>query len=530
MAGPHGEYGLYNRIMAGWVGGSQRRLLTQDDLAQPGSQQLMLWPFDRAESRGNLMGLTIRRSDNEVLVVGYRSASHWQDARRAASAGGVPAPEDLRANVAGLSVELLRRDPATGAWSESGQLDFNVLHGDFPEALPATPGAFPRKSYFSLLKPGYSWYDASSGLLLALESVGPCQGAAGSPVYNYTASSFYGFRGEYSGAEAPERLDYSGFQSLDCAMLVVKTAAAPPSGKLDFSVSVSTAGAAQPDTAPATASNAVPLVASRRLQQAPAASSSSSASSATTLAALACASPTLSLDFATAADASGILSITWKDSFNRTLAFGPGLTTFKLPAVGCASAVTCPDPLLYHVHALASDGRHTHATLRLRNPSPAGVDYAVDYKFYEPSGLSYDSVAGRVDFPQSLCIPSTTVAASPSLTSSSEATSPSQSPETIPPNPEVTITTTLEAQPLQPQPQQVNGQQGGAPAPARPSSSGGTGIPIAAVAGAGAGCGVLAIALAVLCVCLRRRARQLKAELGAAEQQPKGAQVQVEGA
>ena len=47
MAGPHGEYGLYNRIMAGWVGGSQRRLLTQDDLAQPGSQHLVLWPFDR---------------------------------------------------------------------------------------------------------------------------------------------------------------------------------------------------------------------------------------------------------------------------------------------------------------------------------------------------------------------------------------------------------------------------------------------------------------------------------------------------
>ena len=35
-------------------------------------------PFTRPESRGNLMALTLRRSDDEVLVIGFRSAPHWQ--------------------------------------------------------------------------------------------------------------------------------------------------------------------------------------------------------------------------------------------------------------------------------------------------------------------------------------------------------------------------------------------------------------------------------------------------------------------
>lgn len=37
----------------------------------------LLWP-NRPESRGRLMSLAIRRSEDEVLLVGFRSVPHWQ--------------------------------------------------------------------------------------------------------------------------------------------------------------------------------------------------------------------------------------------------------------------------------------------------------------------------------------------------------------------------------------------------------------------------------------------------------------------
>lgn len=52
--------------------------------------------------------------------------------------------EQQRSNVAGLSVEYARRDAFTGAWSEKGLLDFNVLHADWPQALPTQMGGLPR--------------------------------------------------------------------------------------------------------------------------------------------------------------------------------------------------------------------------------------------------------------------------------------------------------------------------------------------------------------------------------------------------
>ena len=58
---------------------------------------------------------------------------------------GALQPEQSRFNVAGLTVEVVRRDPATGAWADHrGLLDFNLLLADWPDALPAADGGFPR--------------------------------------------------------------------------------------------------------------------------------------------------------------------------------------------------------------------------------------------------------------------------------------------------------------------------------------------------------------------------------------------------
>ena len=133
-----GDYGLFHRTLAGWLKGSGRLVLGGDELRQRGTRRLVVWPFDRSESRGRLVSVSLRRSPGEVLLLGFRSASHWQEA----SSGDVP-PEEARQNVRGVQVEYVRREE--GQWSERGLLDFNVLHGDWPDALPSAPGTAPRR-------------------------------------------------------------------------------------------------------------------------------------------------------------------------------------------------------------------------------------------------------------------------------------------------------------------------------------------------------------------------------------------------
>ena len=144
MACCKSDYGLYDRLMAGWLAGAgERQVVAAPQLAAPGTRRLQLWPFDRPESRGNLMALSLRRSDGEALLLGFRSAAHWQDVRVAPNGGPGPlAPEESRHNVEGLAVEYVRREG--GTWDGHGLLDFNVLTGDWPGALPAAGNQFPR--------------------------------------------------------------------------------------------------------------------------------------------------------------------------------------------------------------------------------------------------------------------------------------------------------------------------------------------------------------------------------------------------
>lgn len=51
MACCRGDYGLYYRLMAGWVGqgsrGGERLTLGATELAAPTQRRFTLWPFDR---------------------------------------------------------------------------------------------------------------------------------------------------------------------------------------------------------------------------------------------------------------------------------------------------------------------------------------------------------------------------------------------------------------------------------------------------------------------------------------------------
>lgn len=173
----------------------------------------------------------------------------------------------------------------------------------------------------------------------------------------------------------------AGYITLQCAQLVVKTGAAPPSGQLRFSVDLAPASIAADSSAPA---------ARRRLQQV-----ASGAACAVQLQ-----EPLATLRFASAEDGQSVASVVWRDALNRTLASGPGLTSLRLPALqrpvaqaaaspdqGCTGA-DCPNPRTFYVHVLGVDGRHTQARLLLRPLASGGLEARVAYKTYEPGRLS----------------------------------------------------------------------------------------------------------------------------------------------
>jgi len=77
MACCRGDYNAFFRVMAGWVPSAERYDLNFLTRAGSASKQslvsnVVLWPFDRGESRGKLKVITMRISVDELLVLSYR--------------------------------------------------------------------------------------------------------------------------------------------------------------------------------------------------------------------------------------------------------------------------------------------------------------------------------------------------------------------------------------------------------------------------------------------------------------------------
>lgn len=144
MACCRSDLSLYHRSVAGWLEDEERAGLGSEDApwmaATDGEQRQVftLWPFDRLESRGRLQSLSLWRSRDEILLLGLRDAAHWQESTvqgaYALTGPAAVAPEQVRSNVAGLAVEYIPR--RNGTWGHKGLLDFNLLSGDWPAALP----------------------------------------------------------------------------------------------------------------------------------------------------------------------------------------------------------------------------------------------------------------------------------------------------------------------------------------------------------------------------------------------------------
>jgi hypothetical protein len=360
------DFGLFHRTVTGWLKNSKRTVISREELAQPSKQKLILWPFDRSESRGKHVSLAIRRSDDEILLVGFRSLSHWQEqdsnnGNNTSSNG----PEDHRLNVRGLQVEYLIRNPNKGnlAWSARAILDFNVMHGDYPHALPLGPGEVSQQTQFSLLKEGRSWYDSTSRLLLSFERIAECDSTPEVNVYNYKVDKFYGFNGEWPGKEAFIEHDYAGYAELPCAHLSITTAAEPPKGKLDVNVELQqdldreVGSYSSQNTACVNTSNnnnssnqGLPDPLSR---EQPLMGRTPSTSPATTL---------VNFKLIWNDELDNMASIVWKDRWNRTLQarYSKRFTiNTNTNTIGENSISVLPASLPITAHILGSDGRHT---------------------------------------------------------------------------------------------------------------------------------------------------------------------------
>ena len=236
------DYNLYHRTKAGWLVNTQRFVLETSDLNATELYQLMLWPFDRSESRGEMVSIGIRRKDDEMILLGFRSASHWQD--------NVDfSPKDMedncRENVQGITAEYIRRENG-GLWPNSSAIiDFNQLLGDWPSELPQSAGLPPKSGSFVALKQGSAWYEPESRLLFLVERFQAC------PYYKdaleenelfYKVNDFYGYRGEWPGQEEFIKLNFSGYKTLPCATVRIQTNAPRPTGRIPATIAIHRAG------------------------------------------------------------------------------------------------------------------------------------------------------------------------------------------------------------------------------------------------------------------------------------------------
>lgn len=155
MACCRGDYGLQHRIEVGWVKGRERLHVPTSKLKTRSVVRVQLWPFDRAESRGRLKGITLRPSPSTSLVIGYRSVPFWQDVRLApyvppaasGSTGGTVTPsvfaDGTTARQAG-SASALNGVPATQAAAAAADVGVGV--GGAVEAGVAEGGGYTDES------------------------------------------------------------------------------------------------------------------------------------------------------------------------------------------------------------------------------------------------------------------------------------------------------------------------------------------------------------------------------------------------
>lgn len=124
----------------------------------------------------------------------------------------------------------VRLSAGKDVWSIRGLLDFNLLFGEWPDALPRKANTFqPSPGYdaYAQLKEGYPWFhkeDANNATIMVLvERLKECPDTPELRVHKYSARAFHGFRGEFPFQELSEKHDYTGYEDFECMDLVIRT-------------------------------------------------------------------------------------------------------------------------------------------------------------------------------------------------------------------------------------------------------------------------------------------------------------------
>lgn len=239
------------------------------------------------------------------------------------------------------------------------------------------------------------------------------------PLSNHSALGFMGFRGEWPFAEAYEQADYTGFAGLECAKLVLTTAAPAPAGRLSFSVEA--APASDSGSIISGGSGAAVARSSRRLAMQPLDGSTGRVAPATDSASCgASSSSALALRLRLPAN-QRLSSVIWKDCLNRTVhvqtaidfeaarsaAASSGATHYTTaavalphlypfaessadPAVGCTGAACEQLQRRYSVLLLSPDGRHSRADVTVAPSKLNGQRVLVRLLHYEQHQLTFE--------------------------------------------------------------------------------------------------------------------------------------------
>ncbi|GMH43936.1 hypothetical protein BSKO_11870 [Bryopsis sp. KO-2023] len=341
-----------------------------------------LWPFDRVESRGKNMAVTMRLSDDKALAFGFRSAPYYQDVKIGRwprdRAADVVASEDMRHNIQGLSVGYSYRYNKRGnaVWSIRGLLDFNLLFGEWPDSIPSGPNRFPGEpayDAFAQLKEGYPWFHKEAGqdtgIMVLVERLVDCPQTSQLNTYSYSAKGFYGFRGEFPFQEEAEKHDYTGFSDLKCMDLTIRTGVRNdgPPGALNMEIRFADEVAGGVHLEDHCGFHLQP-----RLE-------------------------------AVFPDGTSPVAIIWKDNLNQTFAIDesivklPPLATLEESSTVGATKCSTGCPTSYSVKVASADGRHARAEITMTTQSFNKYAMDVKYTFYDQGGIRYVKKSEEVD-------------------------------------------------------------------------------------------------------------------------------------
>ena len=210
----HGSLTLYNRLAAGWLRPENKFIILTPELETSSHEDLILWPFDRPESKHFLNAVIIRRSFSEVITCGYRSLTHWpvrglnQHVNHSFD----------RNTFRGIECEYVKMDD-TGEWKDlRTTINFDLLYNWGP-----TLDQMAKEH--SLLKEGQAWYDSTSKILLLFKGIRMCPGGK---INGHIVKSYRGYfvSGNRPFQETYDQATY--FSGYDCAFISIATNAARP--------------------------------------------------------------------------------------------------------------------------------------------------------------------------------------------------------------------------------------------------------------------------------------------------------------